>query len=69
MFKIDWMTAIGGAVVGYYAKGKVEATKAQFKGIYTGAIQTLKESFSDSDQSTGTQTTQTTQTTQGGKRV
>ena len=58
MFKIDWPTAIGGAVLGYYAKGKVEATKAQFKGIYTGAIQTLKESFSEDSQ-------QSQQTTQG----
>ena len=47
MFKIDWTTAIGGAVVGYLVKGKVEDTKAKFKGIYTGAIQNLKESFSD----------------------
>ena len=50
MFKIDWPTAIGGAVLGYYAKGRVEATKNQFKGIYTGAIQTLKESFSSEPQ-------------------
>ena len=56
MFKIDWPTAIGGAVLGYYVKGKVEATKSQFKGIYTGAIQTLKESFSEDSQSQ--QTTQ-----------
>ena len=50
MFKIDWPTAIGGAVLGYYAKGRVEAAKSQFKGIYTGAIETLKESFSDDSQ-------------------
>ena len=50
MFKIDWPTAIGGAVIGYYAKGKVEDAKGQFKGIYTGAIQTLKESFSEDSQ-------------------
>ena len=50
MFKIDWPTAIGGAVVGYLVKGKVEDTKAQFKGIYTGAINTLKESFSEDTQ-------------------
>ena len=66
MFKIDWPCAVGGALLGYYTKGKVESTKAQFKGIYTGAIQTLKESFSeDSDQST--QGTKTTTTTTGGK--
>ena len=64
MFKIDWATAIGGALVGYYAKGKVEAAKSNFKGIYTGAIQNLKESFS-SDDSQNTQATQTT--TNGGK--
>ena len=52
MFKIDWPTAIGGALVGYYAKGKVEAAKSNFKGIYTGAIQTLKESFSEDSQPT-----------------
>ena len=28
---IDWATAIGGAVVGYYAKAKVEDTKAAAK--------------------------------------
>ena len=55
MFKIDWPCAIGGALVGYYAKGKVESTKAQFKGIYTGALNTLKESFSDSEDSQSTQ--------------
>ena len=55
MFKIDWATAIGGALVGYYAKGKVESAKTDLKGIYTGAINTLKESFSDSD---GNQSTQ-----------
>ena len=47
MFKIDWATAIGGALVGYYAKGKVESAKTNFKGIYTGAIDTLKEAFSE----------------------
>ena len=66
MFKIDWPAAIGGAVVGYLVKGKVESTKTQFKGIYTGAINTLKESFSEDSQSTqSTQGTQTTTT--GGK--
>ena len=59
MFKIDWPTAIGGAIIGYYAKGKVESVKSDFKGIYTGAIDTLKESFS-SDDSQGTQSTQNT---------
>ena len=47
MFKIDWPCAIGGLALGYIAKGKVESTKTQFKGIYTGAINTLKESFAD----------------------
>lgn len=28
---LDWTTAIGGAVVGYYAKGKVEDTKSAAK--------------------------------------
>ena len=50
MFKIDWPTAIGGAIIGYYAKGKVEDTKSTFKGIYTGAIKTLKDSFSEDPQ-------------------
>ena len=49
MFKIDWPCAMGGAVLGYYTKGKVEDTKAKFKGIYTGALNTLKESFSEED--------------------
>ena len=52
MLKIDWPCAIGGLVLGYYAKGKVESTKSTFKGIYTGAINTLKESFSEDSQST-----------------
>ena len=47
MFKIDWATAIGGAVVGYYAKGKVVAAKETVKKISTNAITSLKESFSD----------------------
>ena len=58
MLKIDWPCAIGGALVGYYAKGKVESTKSTFKGIYTGAINTLKESFSEDSQSTQPQATQ-----------
>ena len=28
---LDWTTAIGGAVVGYYAKGKVEDVKSETK--------------------------------------
>ena len=56
MFKIDWPCAIGGVVLGYYTKGRVESAKTQFKGICTGAIQTLKESFSEDSQSQ--QTTQ-----------
>ena len=57
MFKIDWPCAIGGVVLGYYTKGKVEDTKSKFRGIYTGAIQTLKESFAENSQGTqqGTQ--------------
>ena len=67
MFKIDWPCAVGGALLGYYTKGKVESTKAQFKGIYTGAIQNLKEAFSEESQGTGTgtQSTQQPQATQG----
>ena len=49
MLKIDWPCAIGGAFLGYYTKGKVESAKTQFKSIYTGAVETLKESFSDSE--------------------
>ena len=45
MFKIDWPCALGGVVLGYYTKGKVESAKTSFKGIYTGAIDTLKEAF------------------------
>ena len=59
MFKIDWPCAISGLVLGYYAKGKVEDTKKSFKGIYTNAVETLKESFSDDSQQ-GTQGTQAT---------
>ena len=67
MFKIDWPCAVGGALVGYYAKGRVEATKAKFKNIYTGALNTLKESFSEESQGTGTgtQSTQPTQAANG----
>ena len=66
MFKIDWATALGGAAIGYLVKSKIESTKNQFRGIYTGAINTLKESFSDdSKESQSTQNTQGTQGTQG----
>ena len=64
MFKIDWPCAIGGAILGYYTKGKVESAKTTFKGIYTGAINTIKESFPEDTQST--QAGQAT-STQGGK--
>ena len=47
MFKIDWPCAIGGALIGYYTKGKVESTKAVVKKISTDAMNSLKESFSD----------------------
>ena len=55
MFKIDWPCAIGGVVLGYYTKGRVESAKTQFKGICTGALETLKESFADSDSHQNTQ--------------
>lgn len=45
MFKIDWPCAIGGIVLGYYTKGKVEAAKARLNSIYTGAADSLKGSF------------------------
>ena len=66
MFKIDWPCAIGGALLGYYAKGKVESAKTQFKGIYTGAISTLKESFSEDSQSTQGQSGKTGKTGKNG---
>ena len=47
MFKIDWPCAIGGALIGYYTKGKVESTKAVVKKISTDAMTSLKESFAD----------------------
>ena len=62
MFKIDWPCAIGGGILGYYVKGRIESAKTQFKGIYTGAIETLKESFSEDSQ--GTQGTQNSQNSQ-----
>ena len=55
MFKIDWPCAIGGVVLGYYTKGKVEAIKSNFKGIYTDATANLKESFSDFEAPKATQ--------------
>ena len=65
MFKIDWPCAIGGVALGYYTKGKVESTKAQFKGIYTGALKTIKESFQDDSEDS---TQAKTKTTKGGKQ-
>ena len=64
MFKIDWPCAIGGTILGYYAKGKVESAKTQFHGIFTGAVETMKEAFSAEDSSRD-QNTKTTTT--GGK--
>ena len=52
MFRIDWPCAIGGLFLGYYTKGKVESAKTQLKGIYTGAVNTLKESFSEDSSQT-----------------
>ena len=63
MFKLDWPCAIGGVVLGYYTKGKVENTKKKFCGIYTKAIENLKESFSEDYQDS--QSTQNAQGTQG----
>ena len=60
MFKIDWPCAIGGVVLGYYTKGRVESAKTSFKGIYTRAVENLKESFSEDYQPT-----QASQGTQG----
>ena len=47
MFKIDWPCAIGGALLGYYTKGKVESTKTTFRKISTDALASIKESFTD----------------------
>ena len=47
MFKIDWPCAIGGVVLGYYTKGKVESAKAVIRKISTDAKSSLKESFAD----------------------
>ena len=57
MFKIDWVAAVGGGVIGYLAKGKVEDTKDSFKRIYTGAINSIKESFSESDEAQAAEVT------------
>ena len=71
MFKIDWPCAIGGAVLGYYTKGKVESTKAVVKKISTDALASLKESFSDygrpQSQPQAGQASQGTVTVTGGK--
>ena len=61
MFKIDWPCAIGGLALGYIAKSKVESAKTQFKGIYTGAISTLKESFADCEKPQATKQPQAPQ--------
>ena len=65
MFKIDWATAIGGAAVGYLVKGKVEDTKSKFRGIYTGAVNSIKEAFSEADDSQS----QIPQASQNGKNT
>lgn len=57
MIKIDWASAVGGLIVGYYCKGKVEQCKAKVRSIInTNASEDLKNSFGDP------QATQTTQT-------
>ena len=58
MFKVDWPCAIGGVVLGYYTKGKVESTKSVVKKISTDALTSLKESFSDYEKPQGAQNTQ-----------
>ena len=55
MFKIDWPCAIGGAVLGYYTKGRVVAAKETFKKVSTDAIQSLKDSFCDCEKPQATQ--------------
>ena len=47
MFKVDWPCAIGGVILGYYTKGKVESAKTVVKKISTDAMNSIKESFSD----------------------
>ena len=65
MFKIDWPCAIGGVVLGYYTKGKVESAKTNFKGIYTNAVNTIKESFSEDSEKPQSGTQAGTQGKQG----
>ena len=65
MFKIDWPCAIGGALIGYYTKGKVESTKAVVKKISTDAMDSLKESFSDYERPQATQQPQAPRAPQG----
>lgn len=50
MFKIDWPCALGGAVAGYFVKGKVSDVKTKFQGIYTQITNDLKETFSNDPQ-------------------
>lgn len=50
MIKIDWTCALGGALAGYIAKGKVEQVKSKFKGICTKGAENFKESFSEDSQ-------------------
>ena len=47
MFKIDWPCAIGGVILGYYTKGKVESAKTVIRKISTDARDSIKESFAD----------------------
>lgn len=48
MIKIDWASAVGGLIVGYYCKGKVEQCKAKVRSIInTNASEDLKNSFGD----------------------
>ena len=61
MFKIDWPCAIGGAFLGYYAKGRVETVKSQFKKISTDTLKYLDESFDKGSQQPTQQPTQPTQ--------
>ena len=46
--KIDWISAIGGVVLGYYVRGKTESVKKHCKSIYTQAANSLKESLEES---------------------
>ena len=52
MFKIDWPCAVGGVVLGYYTKAKVESTKTQFKRISTDALDSIKRSLGNDSQPT-----------------